>query len=176
MRGRTVAGAPIVYASAPVRDDGVYLLDVPFRVEDWYVVVEEPGQALTQVGPISISLQEQKVLDIACTEGGHNRGRAVGVPSGWEGHGWVVAFSKTAVRAEARIGPDGAFLLPPLPPGVYGLKVGHDAYEDPEVYPGLLYQVHPESTTETADPWKRATMVTIEAGQDSGGMQVEWPR
>ena len=27
---------------------------------DWYVVVEEPGQPLTQVGPISISLQEQK--------------------------------------------------------------------------------------------------------------------
>jgi hypothetical protein len=176
MRGRTVVSDPIAYASAPIHGDGAYLLDVPFQGEDWYVVVEEPGQPITPVGPISLSLQEQKVLDIACTAGGHIRGRVVGVPPGWEGHAWVVAFSKTAVRAEARVAPDGAFLLPQLPPDQYGLKVGHDAYEDPEVYPGLLYQAHPESYEETADPWKRAKVVRVEAVRESGDVEFAWPR
>ena len=65
-----------------------------------------------------------------------------------------MAFSKTAVQAEARVGPGGEFTLPSLPPGEYGLKAGHDAYDDAEVYPGKLAMEHPESFKETADPWK----------------------
>ena len=124
--------------------DGAYTLDVPFPSETWYVVVEEPGHPLTQVGPIAVALNEKQTLDIACTEGGRIRGRVKDVPPGWEGHLWVVAFSKTAVREEARVAPDGTFSLPPLPPGEYGLKVGHDAYEDAEVYPGPLSRQSPQ--------------------------------
>ena len=110
MRGRTVVGPRGIFA-APIRD-GAYTLDVPFPSATWYVVVEEPGHPLTQVGPIAVALNEKQTLDIACTEGGRIRGRVKDVPPGWEGNLWVVAFSKTAVREEARVAPDGTFLPP----------------------------------------------------------------
>ena len=71
---------------------------------------------------------------------------------------------------------DGTFTLPSFRPGEYGLKAGHDAYEDPEVYPGKLAMEHPESFKETADPWKRAKVVTVESGSDSALVEVEFPR
>jgi hypothetical protein len=141
--------------------------------------VEEPGHALTQVGPIAVAVNEKKRLDVVCQEGGRVRGRVRGIPAGWEGNAWVVAFSKTAVREEARVAADGTFVLPPLPAGEYGLKAGHDAYEDAEVYPGDLTAVrrdHPEMFKEIADPWKRAKVVTVEAGRETAGVEVEFPR
>ena len=174
MRGRTAVGPPIPYASVPIRD-GSYSLDVPFQSETWYVVAEEPGQPVTQVGPIAMALNQNRTVDIACTPGGRIRGRVEGVPPGWEGHVWVVAFSRTAVREEVRVARDGTFTLPPLPPGEYGLKAGHDAYDDPEVYPGRLMREHPEAFKETADPWKRAKVVKVEAGRDSEGVVVDFP-
>jgi hypothetical protein len=173
MRGRTAVGPPIPYASAPIRD-GSYSVDVPFQSETWYVVAEEPGQPVTQVGPIAIALNQNRTADIACTPGGRIRGRVEGVPPAWEGHVWVVAFSRTAVRDEVRVARDGTFTLPPLPAGEYGLKAGHDAYDDPEVYPGPLMK-HPEAFKETADPWKRAKVVKVEAGRDSEGAVVDFP-
>ncbi len=175
MRGRTVVGAPLTYESAPIQD-GSYRLDVPFQRDAWYVVAEEPDHALTQIGPVAIGLNEHKTLDITCVEGGVIRGRVRGVPSGWEGHVWVVAFSKTAVQAEAQAEATGAFLLPPLPPGEYGLKVGHDAYEDAETYPGALALQHREAFQQTADPWKRAKVVKVQARRDTEGVEVEFPR
>jgi hypothetical protein len=174
MRGRTTVGPPIPYASAPIRG-GSYSLDVPFQNESWYVVAEEPGQAVTQVGPIAMALNQNRTVDITCTPGSRVRGRVEGVPHGWEGHIWVVAFSRTAVRTEVRVARDGTFTLPPLPPGEYGLKAGHNAYEDPEVYPGRLMRERPESFKEMADPWKRAKVVKVEAGRDSGGVVVAFP-
>ncbi len=141
LRGRTVVGDPVSYTSAAIHD-GSYRLDVPFQSEAWYVVVEEAGHPLTQVGPVSIALKEQKTLNITCTHGGRIRGRVKDIPAGWEGHAWVVAFSKTAVQAEVRVEPSGHFALPSLPPGEYGLKAGHDAYDDAEVYPGKLAVEH----------------------------------
>jgi RNA polymerase sigma factor (sigma-70 family) len=173
MRGRTVVGPPRSL-SVPIRG-GSYAIAVPFESETWYVAVEEPGHALTQVGPITIDPNEKKTLDIACTEGGGIRGLVKGVPAGWEGNMWVVAFSKIAGRAEARVARDGTFVLPPLPPGEYGLKVGHDAYEDSEVYPRALMHDHPEAFKEPADPWKRAKLVTVKAGQETAGVEVDFP-
>ena len=174
MRGRTAVGPPIPYASAPIRD-GSYSLDVPFQSETWYVVAEEPGRPVTQVGPIPMALNQTRTVDIACTPGGRIRGRVEGVPPGWEGHVWVVAFSRTAVRDEVRVARDGTFTLPPLPPGEYGLKAGHDAYDDPEVYPGALRREHPEVFKEKADPWRRAKVLTVEAACDSAGVVVDFP-
>lgn len=175
MRERTAVGEPVVHASFPIRD-GSYSLDVPFQSEAWYVVAEEAGHPLTQVGPIAVGLNEKKSLDIACTEGGCIRGRVKDVPHGWEGQLWVVAFSKTAIREESRVALDGAFSFPALPPGEYGLKVGHDAYDDPEVYPGSLMRDHPEAFKQNADPWKRAKVVSVRAGQTTEGVEVEMPQ
>jgi hypothetical protein len=126
LRGRTVIGDPIAFGSAPIQD-GKYSLNVRIQDDDWYVAAEEPGQPLTLVGPIEVKLNEKKHLDIACTEGGSIRGRVTNVPSGWEGNLWAVAFTKTAIQAEARVNTSGEFSFPHLPPGEYGLKVGHDA-------------------------------------------------
>jgi hypothetical protein len=175
MRERTAVGEPFVYASAPIRD-GSFSLNAPFQSEAWYVAAEEAGHALTQVGPIAIGLNEKKSLEIACTEGGSIRGRVKDVPHGWEGQLWVVAFSKTSIREESRVAPDGTFSFPTLPPGYYGLKVGHDAYDDPEVYPGSLMRDHPEAFKENADPWKRAKIVSVRAGQTAEGIEVEMPQ
>ena len=175
MRERTAVGEPRVHASFPIRD-GSYSLNVPFQNEAWYVVAEEAGHPLTQVGPIAIGLNEKKSLDIACIEGGGIRGRVKNAPRDWEGHLWVVAFSKTAIREESRAAPDGTFAFPALPPGEYGLKVGHDAYDDPEVYPGSLMVDHPEAFKENADPWKRAKIVSVRAGQTTEGVEVELPQ
>ena len=147
---RTAVGEPRVHASFPIRD-GSYSLNVPFQNEAWYVVAEEAGHPLTQVGPIAIGLNEKKSLDIACIEGGGISGRVKNVPRDWEGHLWVVAFSNTAIREESRSEPDGTFAFPALPPGEYGFEVGHDAYDDPEVYPGSLMVDHPEAFKENAD-------------------------
>jgi hypothetical protein len=175
LRGRTVVGDAIPYANAAIHD-GSYHLEVPFQSESWYVVVQELGHPLTQVGPVSIALKEQKSLPITCTQGGRIRGRVTGIPAGWEGHARVLAFSKTAVQAEVRVDPNGQFTLPSLPPGEYGLKAGHDAYDDAEYYPGKLAREHPESFNEMADPWKRAKFVTVRPGRDSVIVEVEFPR
>ena len=79
-------------------------------------------------------------------------------------------------RRKRAVEPSGQFTLPSLPPGEYGLKAGHDAYDDAEVYPGKLAIEHPESFKETADPWKRAKLVTVKPGRDSDVVEVEFPR
>lgn len=173
LRGRTVTGDPVVYARAPIRD-GKYSLDVPFQDKEWYVVAEAPGQPLKQIGPIAVELNEEKALDIACTAGGSIAGRVQHVPEGWRGHFWVVAFTKTGVRYETRVREDGSFLLASLPPGEFGLKVGHDAYNDAEV-PRDRRNLTEEDWKKLADPWKRATIVNVKQGQRVSGIELELP-
>lgn len=174
-RGRTVTGDPIIYASAPIQN-GAYKLDVPFQDKDWYAVVEEPGRAPTQVGPIAIELGEQKQLDINGIAGGGITGRVANVPEQWAGCLWIVAFNDTGIRAETRVKPDGSFALRLLPPGRYGLKVGHDAYKDTEVPQGHLRDIPPEAWEQRAEPWKRASVVTVKTGQETSGVVLELPR
>ncbi len=172
-RGRTVAAGPIVYASAPIRD-GKYSLNVPFQSKEWFVVVEEPSQPLTQIGPIALQLNEEKKLEIACTAGGSIAGRVQRTPEGWRGSLWVVAFTKTGIRCETRVAEDGSFLLGHLPAGEFGLKVGHDAYDDSEV-PRDFRHTSKESLEKPADPWKRAKFVSVSPDRYITGVELELP-
>jgi len=171
LRGRTVESGPVVYASAPIVN-GTYSIEVPYQSQNWYLVVDEPGRPLTQLGPIPIKLNEKKKLDIVCAQAGRVRGRVARVPEGWAGRLWVVAFSKTGIRQETRVEADGQFSLV-LPAGEYGLKVGHDAYEDVEVPHGA--NIPKEAWKKPADPWKRAKAVKVESGQESKTLQLELP-
>ncbi len=173
LRGRTVIGDPIAYSRAPIRD-GKYSIDVPFQDKEWYVVAEEPGQPLTQMGPIAVELNQEKTLDIACTAGGRIAGRVQNVPQGWRGHLWVVAFTKTGIRRETRVREDGSFLLASLPPGEFGLKVGHDAYDDPNI-PHDLRHVTKEGWEKLDDPWKGAKIAKVEPDRDTPGIELELP-
>jgi hypothetical protein len=170
MRGRTAEGEPVVYESAAIKD-GKYSLKVPYQDDAWYVVAEEPGHALAQVGPIKIALGEKKTCNIACTEGGAIRGRVNNVPDAWKGHFWAVAFTKTGIRMEARVGDDGTFVFPQMPSGEYGLKVGHDSYKDsevpelPKIWTGS--DAEKEIYKRQYDPWQRAKVVAVESGRES---------
>ena len=65
------------------------------------------------------------------------------------------------------------FFFGDLPPGEYGLKVGHDAYTDTEVPRGT--DIPKEAYETLADPWKRATVVTVEAGHETSDVELELP-
>ncbi len=172
LRGRTVVGEPIVYASAAIRD-GKYSLDVPYQADNWYVVVEEPNHPLTQIGPIKVALDQKQTLDISCIGGGRISGRVENVPAEWKGYFWVIAFSKTAVRAETRVALDGTFDFPDLPPGTYGLKAGHDAYQDDEIPRGEFMQFL--FTNVMTNPWVRARKVNVASGGRVSDVILQWP-
>ena len=172
--GRTVPNHLYIRADAPIRD-GAYTVSVPQPGDAYTLVVAEPGRIPTTVGPFALRAGEAKALDVVCTTGGRVSGKVSGVPAEWRGAAWVVAFTAAGLRAEAHVNADGSFTLPPLPPGEYGLKAGHDAYQDAETYPGFLARNHPESYQIIADPWKRAVRVTVVAGRDVDGVEVTWP-
>jgi hypothetical protein len=171
-RGRTIAPTEIIFDQSPIRD-GKYSLNVPFQGEAFYVVAELPGRAPTQIGPISIALNEKKSLDIACAEGGVISGVVKNRPKRWEDNLWVVAFTDTGLHSETRVLSDGTFSIPQLPPGRYGLKVGHDAYRDSEIPDRSNHS--PEAWGATPEPWKRAVVVEVTAGEERSGIELELP-
>jgi hypothetical protein len=173
LRSRTVVGDPFYIRSAVIQD-GKYSLDVPYQKDDWYVVAEEPGSPLMQIGPVRIVLNEKKKLDIASTGAGSVKGRVKNVPAGWKGHLWVVAFTKTAIQAETRVMPNGEYSFAQLPPGEYGLKVGYDGYHDCEV-PEWGPNTPKDAWTKKSDPWQRAEVVTVEAGREASQVELELP-
>lgn len=175
MRGRTVSEDPIVYASVLV-EGGRYSIDAPFQYDKWFLVVAAPGRGLTVVGPLAIGLNEKRRVEIACQEGGTIAGSVTKIPRAWRGFAWVVAFNRSGLRVETRVGEEGSFAFGPLPPGEYGLKVGHDGMRDPEVYPGELLDWHPEAYKLLGDPWKQATRIRVAEGMKSAGVIVEYPR
>jgi hypothetical protein len=170
LRGRTAAPERIVYRSAPI-DDGSYTLDVPNPGDGWYVVAEEPGRAITQVGPLKVAADERKTLDIQCVEGGSISGRVDDIPTAWKGSVWVIAFNRTGVRAEARIGADGRFTLANLPPGEFGLKAGYDGFHDSEIPTELNRQVW----TVPAQPWRRAMVVNVKPARPTPEVRIALP-
>ena len=155
--------------------DGSYSLNARFQDDDWYVAVEEPNQPLTLLGPIQIKLNEKNRLDIECVDGGAVHGCVKNVPAGWEGNLWAVAFTKSAIQAETCVNADGTFSFSQLPPGEYGLKVGHDAYHDWEVPGGKLDESSEAIWQLRADPWQRAKIVTVRPGSESSGVELELP-
>ena len=174
LRGRTVIGDRFFIKNTYIRD-GKYSLEVPYQNDEWFVVVEEPDGEITQIGPVKIGLDEKKTLDIACPAGGSVSGRIKNVPPGWEDQLWVVAFNKTAIRKDVRVDRDGRFRITQLPPGQFGLKVGHDAYHDSEIYWGMDEKELEEAYKRKIDPMKRATVVNIQSGRDIEGVELELP-
>lgn len=185
LRGRTTDGEAVTYATAAV-EGGRFELAVPYQKTDWYLAYEEPGRPPTIVGPFEVKLNEAKVVDVACADPGTVAGRVKAVPPGWEGELWVVAFARTGHRAEARVRPDGTFELA-LPPGDYGLKVGHDAFHDketrveqPKKKPGEKWTKEEDDAFKKAwnapaRPWDRAKVVAVEAGRAVAGVELELP-
>jgi hypothetical protein len=87
-----------------------------------------------------------------------------------------VAFNKTAICKDVRVGRDGTFRTTQLPPGEFGLKVGHDAYHDSEIYWGMDDKELEEAHKRKIDPMKRATVVNIQSGREIEGVELELPK
>jgi hypothetical protein len=130
--------------------------------EDWLVAVYEPDRPPTFVGPVAVKAGEARLVTVECPEPGSLSGTVPSWPVGWGGELWVVAFAKTGYSAEARVGSDGRFRFPKLPPGEYGLKVGHDALID-------------EDLASVKDIWVRAVRVTVSAGKETTKVELQVP-
>lgn len=172
-RGRT---SPNEEDSSPFKTisakDGHYRLDVPYQ-DSWYLIAEEPGGACTIVGPKNIERNQHLDVDLEIPESGSIQGRLANVPKGMAGQLWVIAFDRTLHRAEARVSIDGTFRITHLPPGEYGLKAGHDGYQDPEVPCGE--NIPKELFEQAAKPWHAAVIVRVGSAQKVTGINVACP-
>jgi hypothetical protein len=175
LRGRTVSASPIVAAASPIRD-GRYTLDVPYQSKNWYVVADLPGRPLVQLGPLDVALDEEKSLDIEIPAAARVRGKVTGAAAELRGRLWVVAYNKTSLRAEAPVSEDGTFVIE-LSPGEYGLKAGHDGYQDLAVPRGKtsFADIPREKLRTMADPWTQAKIITLAEGQEVTGVELTLP-
>ena len=137
-RGRTVPSPRFEMLHVPVRPDGTYAIDeLKLRLGNpgrWFLVFEEPGHAPAVFGPSSLKPGERSRRSTWTSwRAGRSPGGSSTSPRPMAGQVWVVAFNENVIRREARVGRDGTFRLDGLPPGRYGVKVGHDAYRDPHI-------------------------------------------
>lgn len=128
---------------------------MPFQHPAWYVVIEEPGQVITQIGPFYIKANEKKQIDIACVEAGSASGRVLDPPTSWHGQLWVIAFSNKSIRAAALARADGSF-----------------AFEDADV---PQFVSREDVRTKIIDPFQRAVKVTIESGRKVEDIELALP-
>ena len=161
MRNRPVIWEQMVYAEAEIRD-GVFAFQSTTDANDWFVALHEPNRAPSIHGPLKLS--REKPTPFTATEPGRLTGKVPDRPEKLEGYLWVVAFSKNGHRAEARVGSNGTFSFLNLPPGEYGLKVGHDLFVDEDVTAeepqAPAWKIQPP-----ADPWKRARIIAVAPGK-----------
>jgi hypothetical protein len=178
-RGRTVPASGYEAEWTMVRSDGTFALknlkDGP-NPAPWFLLYEELTGPPTIVGPIAITNKDRTLkVDIAVTQGGAIEGRVENVQAAMAGQVWVVAFGETILRREVLASTDGTFHLEGLPPGRYGLKTGHDAYNDPHIprwKPGD--RPNPKEFQKPAEPWQGAVVVAVEAGQTARGVVVDF--
>ncbi len=184
-RGRTVPAPRFEILHVPVRpDDGTYTIDDLKRhlgnPGRWFLVFEEPGHAPAVLGlPALEAGQRQRTIDLAAAQGGSIAGRVEHVPEAMAGQVWVVAFNENIIRRETRAGRDGAFRIDALPPGRYGLKIGHDAYQDPHIPENspLGRERTPEEQAllrKKAEPWQGAAEATVRPGATTSGVLLDF--
>jgi hypothetical protein len=178
-RGRTVPMEGFEFAWSRVGPDGTYSLEHlkagPW-FEPWYFVYEEPGQAPTVVGPVTITSRDRALtVDIPVIDGGAIEGRVEHVPAAMAGQVWVIAFDAGVIRRAVLTAADGTFRLEDLPPGRFGLKAGHDAYVDPHV-PRQKPGEEPDRSAwqKPAEPWQGAVTATVEPGRTVRGVVLDF--
>ena len=167
-RGRPSPPGGYEFAASKVGPGGSFALD-GLKPGEWYFTFEEPGRASTLVGPFALKKGEAAhPLTITPTPGATIEGWVENVPPAMLGQVWVVAFDDRITRREALAGTDGTFRLEGLPPGRYGLKAGHDAYEDPQSLGHLRrpeMEKYRKELFEPAEPWRGAVVVEARAGE-----------
>ena len=173
-RGRTTFRGSYESAWTPTAADGSFAIE-GLKAGSWFLLLEEPGRAPTVVGPIALKLGEHSTKqDIATVPGGSIEGRVENIPPEMAGMTWVIAFDGGATRAEARVEVAGTFRLADLPPGRYGLKAGHDAYEDPHSLSKLKREEMVGHFKLPAEPWSGAVVVEVKPGEPARGILLDF--
>ena len=176
-KGRTAPVGGYEFAAAKVSPGGAFRLD-GLEPGSWYFTFEEPGRASMLIGPVELKKGEAAhPLTITPIPGATIEGRIENVPTAMLGHVWVVAFDDRITRREVLARPDGTFRLEGLPPGRYGLKAGHDAYQDPHSLGDLRgtdWEKHRKELLEPAEPWRGAVVVEGRAGETTRGVVLDF--
>lgn len=159
------------YCEVELDIDGTFTFDHVLPAARALLVIAVPGRA-PHVQKLSLAVGARPMLDIALQPGAAIRGRVTGVPEAMRGRLFVVAFDQYVVRRDVRIAVDGSFAVTNLPPGSYGLRVGHDDAE-------LLAEAWPEvygdeSNEEEARPWAGVELLHVKAGQTLTGVTVPY--
>ena len=173
-RGRTAPRGGYEVAWVATAADGSFAIE-GLKAGMWYLVLEGSGRGSTVVGPIALKLSERvKRQDIVAEVGGSIEGRVEHIPGAMAGMTWVIAFDGAVTQAEARVDRDGTFRLPDLPPGRYGVKAGHDAYEDPQSLQGLKGEELFRHFRATSEPWTGAVVVEVKSGEAAKGAILDF--
>lgn len=175
-RGRVVNRGGYEFAWSKVGPDGQFAIE-GLKPGPWYLAYEEPGKASTVVGPVTLKKGDAGTVDIAVTPGATIEGKVEHIPYGMAGAAWVVLFDDGVVDREVRVAPDGTFRFEGLPPGRYGLKAGHDGYEDPHSLMSMWteeFKKYREFVISPAEPWLGAIVVEVKPGQASRGVVVDF--
>jgi beta-lactamase regulating signal transducer with metallopeptidase domain len=174
LRGRGVPHLAYGFLKCLTAADGTYSIDLPDPGR-WYVMAETPQGTPAIAGPLTTRAKEDRTLDIACIEGGTIHGRIRNVAPDLLPQLWVVAFDQGIFKTEVRVNADGSFTIPQLPPGEYGLKVGHDGYEEPELPWGrLMHRPDKDKLFDTlATPWKGAAVVNVQPEKSTEDVWLE---
>lgn len=183
-RGRTVPAPRFEMHHVAMQPDGTYVVEGvevhPGRRGRWFLMFEEPGHAPTIIAPEALKVGErQRTINLEAVEGGALGGKVEHVPESLAGHVWVVVFNENVVRREVRVGRDGTFHLDGLPPGRYGLKVGHDAYSDPHIpkLPAAGEKSTPgeqAAWNKTAEPWQGAVEATVRSSATISDIHLDF--
>ena len=176
-RGRTSPRGGYEFAWGKVGPDGTFAIE-GLKPGPWYLTFEEPGRASTALGPIELKKGDPaRKLDLAVVAGSSIEGRVENVPSSMAGQVWVIAFDDAITRREVQVAADGSFRLDGLPPGRYGLKVGHDAYVDPHALTEMGWPEmakYRELLNQPGEPWRGAVVVDPKAGETSRGVVLDF--
>lgn len=165
LRNRTVE-FNIIEASSTVVN-GEFSLVAPSQGSNWYALVENLSGPIAVQGPLSLEGGENPSLDITISELGELHGsvadyQQIGGPV------WAVLFSRHGILYETQMHSDGRFAFENLLPGEYGLKVAREEIFDSEVpkIVGVSNEELQSAFAQSADPWRRAKVVTIEPTRD----------
>ena len=175
-RGRVTTRGGYEFAWSKVAPDGTFAID-GLKPGPWYFAFEEPGSASTMIGPVDLKQGNAGKVDIAVVPGATIEGKVEHVPYGMAGAIWVVAYDAGVVQREVRVAPDGSFRLTGLPPGRYGLKAGHDGYEDPHSLMKMWHDdfaKYREFLFAPAEPWLGAVVVEPKTGETVRGVVLDF--
>lgn len=164
VRGRVVPPAPHFRSETPVRD-GRFTLPAPRPGEDYTVGVFEANRPPVFLSGVAVKAGQATRVKLTAGEPGAVAGSVGSWPAGWGPHLRVVAFDRLGFTFEAAVAGDGTFRFTALPPGEYGLKAGHDAYNDSDRPARALGPA--------GDPWARAVRVRVKPGEAAGRIELE---